>query len=120
MKKLQSSKIGFFDTAVILLWLKSYLIYSFELNLDIQNSIQHFLLFLNPLCSVLIFLGIALFARGKKAGIWMMTIYIFMNILLYSNVDYYSFNSDFITLPVLTQTSNLDSLGGSIANLVAW
>src|SRR5690625_113224 len=120
MKKLQSSKIGFFDTAVILLWLKSYLIYSFELNLDIQNSIQHFLLFLNPLSSVLIFLGIALFARGKKAGIWMITIYIFMNILLYSNVVYYRFNSDFITLPVLTQTSNFGSLGGSIANLVGW
>jgi len=120
MKKLQSSKMGFFATAVILLWLKSYLIYSFELNLDIQNSIQHFLLFLNPLSSVLIFLGIALFARGKKAGIWMITIYIFMNILLYSNVVYYRFNSDFITLPVLTQTSNFGSLGGSIANLVGW
>jgi len=79
MKKIQSSKMGFFATAVILLWLKSYLVYSFELNLNIQNSIQHFLLFLNPLSSALVFLGIALFARGRKAGIWTIIIYIFNN-----------------------------------------
>ena len=120
MKKIQSSKMGFFAVAVMLLWIKSYLVYSFDFNLDIQNSIQHFLLFLNPLSSALIFLSIALFARGRKAGIWMITIYIFMNILLYSNVVFYRFNSDFITLPVLTQTSNFASLGGSIADLVAW
>src|SRR5690625_1169033 len=120
MKKIQSSKMGFFAVAVMLLWIKSYLVYFFEFNLDIQNSIQHFLLFLNPLSSALIFLSIALFARGRKSGIWMITIYIFMNILLYSNVVFYRFNSDFITLPVLTQTSNFGSLGGSIANLVAW
>src|SRR5699024_5211986 len=40
--------------------------------------------------------------------------------LLYSNAVYYRFNSDFITLPVLTQTSNFGSLGGSIADLIVW
>lgn len=120
MRKILSSKMGFFATAVILLWLKSYIIYSFEFNLDIQNGIQQFLLFLNPLSSALIFLGIALFARGRKVGIWIIAIDILMNLLLYANVVFYRFNSDFITLPVLTQTSNFGSLGGSIANLVAW
>src|SRR5699024_8170940 len=116
MKKILSSRMGLFTTAVILLWLKSYLVYSFEFNLNIQNSIQHFLLFLNPLSSALIFLGIALFSRGKKVGIWLITIDALMNLLLYANVVFYRFNSDFITLPVLTQTSNFGSLGGSIAN----
>src|SRR5690625_4443347 len=120
MRKILSSKMGFFATAVILLWLKSYIVYSFEFNLNIQNSIQQFLLFLNPLSSALIFLGIALFARGKKAGIWIIAIDMFMNLLLYANVVFYRFNSDFITLPVLTQTSNFGSLGGSIASLVLW
>ncbi len=120
MRKILSSKMGFFAAAVILLWLKSYIVYSFEFNLNIQNSIQHFLLFLNPLSSALIFLGIALFSRGRKAGIWIITIHILMNVLLYANVVFYRFNSDFITLPVLTQTSNFGSLGGSIASLVTW
>src|SRR5690625_3056970 len=43
-----------------------------------------------------------------------------MSLLLYSNVVFYRFNSDFITLPVLTQTSNFGSLGSSIINLMSW
>src|SRR5699024_12042579 len=48
------------------------------------------------------------------------TVHIFMSFLLYANVVYYRFNTDFITLPVLTQTSNFASLGGSISSLVTW
>src|SRR5699024_1775802 len=35
-------------------------------------------------------------------------------------VVFYRFNSDFITLPVLTQTSNFGGLGSSIMDLVYW
>src|SRR5699024_10467172 len=78
---------------------------------------QHFLLFINPISSSLVFLGIALFARGRRVGGYILTIHIFMSLLLYANVVYYRFNTDFITLPVLTQTSNFSSLGGSILSL---
>lgn len=120
MKKFFSSKMGFFTTAVSLIWIKSYLVYLFEFNLDIQNILQHFLLFINPLSSALIFLGVALFAKGKRAGIWIITIDILMSVLLYANVVFYRFNNDFITLPVLTQTGNFGSLGSSIASLAVW
>src|SRR5690625_3725641 len=118
MKKAISSKMGFFSMAVLLIWLKSYFVYLFEFNLGMQNNIQHFLLFFNPLSSALIFLGIALFSR--RFGMWIIIIQSFMSFLLYANVVFYRFNNDFITLPVLTQTSNFGSLGGSIASLVAW
>src|SRR5690625_4726046 len=108
----------FFTIAALFIWLKSYLIYLFEFNLDIQNSLQHFLLVINPISSTLIFLGIALFARGRRVGGYIWMIHLFMSILLYSNVVFYRFNSDFITLPVLTQTSNFASLGSSIASLI--
>lgn len=120
MKKLLSSKMGFFAVAVVLLWIKSYLTYEFEFNLDIKNGMQQFLLFFNPLSSALIFLGFALFAKGRRAGIWIIVIEGLMSFLLYANVVFYRFNTDFITLPTLTQTSNFGSLGGSIANLVEW
>ncbi|WLV25065.1 LTA synthase family protein [Aciduricibacillus chroicocephali] len=120
MKKMLSSKMGFFAVAVVLLWLKSYFIYLFEFNLDIKNGMQQFLLFFNPLSSALIFLGLAFFAKGKRAGIWIIVIEAFMGFLLYANVVFYRFNSDFITLPTLTQTSNFGSLGGSIADLLQW
>jgi len=120
MKKFFSSKMGFFTTAVSLIWIKSYLVYLFEFNLDIQNVLQHILLFINPLSSALVFLGFALFAKGKRAGIWIITIDILMSVLLYANVVFYRFNNDFITLPVLTQTGNFGSLGSSIASLAVW
>ncbi len=120
MKNFISSKIGFFTIAAICIWLKSYIVYLVEFNLDIQNMIQHFLLLINPISSTLVFLGIALFARGRRVGGYILAIHAFMSLLLYANVVYYRFNTDFITLPVLTQTSNFGSLGGSIASLVAW
>src|SRR5699024_10508644 len=94
-------------------------IYMCEFNLDLLNVIQYILLFFNPLSSVLIFLGIALFAKGKRAGIYMIIMDVFLSIILYANVVYYRFNSDFITLPTLIQTENFGSLGESILNLIA-
>lgn len=110
----------FFAIAALFIWIKSYVIYLVEFNLDIQNIFQHFLLLINPISSTLIFLSIALFARGKRVGTYILTVHFFMSFLLYANVVYYRFNTDFITLPVLTQTSNFGSLGGSISSLVTW
>ncbi|HLR03969.1 MAG TPA: LTA synthase family protein [Virgibacillus sp.] len=120
MKKFLSTKMGFFSIVVFLFWIKTYIIYNVEFNLGVKNGIQEFLLFFNPLSSALIFLGLALFFKGRKAGYWLIAIDVVMSFILYANVVYYRFNSDFITIPTLTQTSNFGSLGGSIASLVAW
>lgn len=120
MRKFLTSKSGFFSVIVLCFWIKTYIIYQVEFDLGVQNILQQFLLFFNPLNSALIFLGVALFAKGRKAGVWLLTIYTTLNALLYANVVFYRFNSDFITIPTLTQTSNFTSLGGSIADLVAW
>lgn len=119
MKKFISGRMGFFWLAAGLLWFKIYIIYMAEFNLDLLNVIQHILLFFNPLSSVLIFLGIALFAKGRRSGIYIIILDLFLSIILYANVVYYRFNSDFITLPTLIQTDNFGSLGESILNLVA-
>lgn len=120
MKKFISSKMHFFTIAAVFIWLKSYFIYLYEFNLDIQSGLQHFLLLINPISSTLIFLGIALFARGRRVGGYILIIHFLMSLLLYSNVVFYRFNTDFITLPVLTQTSNFGSLGSSIVSLMEW
>lgn len=120
MKKITASKMNFFYVAVILIWLKSYLIYITEFNLEVSNVLQQFLLFINPVSSALIFLGIALFTKGRKTGIWIIVMHSIMSFFLYAQVIFYRANSDYITLPTLTQTSNFGSLGGSISSLVMW
>lgn len=120
MRKTLSSKATFFIIAALFLWIKSYLVYRFEFDLGVNNSLQELLLFFNPISSILFFLGITLFIKGKKMGVWVIVIQTLMTFFLYANVMFYRFNNDFITIPVLTQTSNFGSLGGSVASLAQW
>ena len=118
MKKLFSKPLFYFFIAVLFMWIKSYMSYKVEFNLDISDSMQKTLLFINPISSTLIFLGLALFAKGKRAIVWTLILSTIMTVILYSNILYYRFFNDFVTLPTLTQTSNAGHLGGSIADLV--
>ena len=117
VKKFLSTKMGFFAITLALFWIKTYIIYSVEFDLGVSNGMQQFLLFFNPLSSGLIFLGLALFAKGRRAGVWLIVIDSILTFVLYANVIFYRFNSDFITIPTLLQTGNFGSLGGSIVDL---
>ncbi|WP_409302575.1 LTA synthase family protein [Peribacillus sp. SCS-155] len=111
--------LGFFAIAVVLFWLKTYIAYRTEFNLGVENGIQEFLLFLNPLSSALLIFGLALFAKGKKAYRWIIALNFMLSFLLYANIMYYRFFSDFITLPTLTQVNNAGDLGQSITALTS-
>src|SRR4051794_2198715 len=78
-----NSHLFFFLIAVLLLWIKTYVAYNVEFSLDIDNLMQEFLLFLNPISSVLFFLGLALFFRGKKSFKWMIIIDFLLSFYLY-------------------------------------
>src|SRR5699024_11832250 len=101
MKDFNSSKMRFFAIAALFIWIKLYVIYLVELNLDIQNILQHFLLLINPISSTLIFLSISLFAIGNRVGAYILTVHIFMSFLFYVYVFYSRFNTDFISLQLL-------------------
>jgi lipoteichoic acid synthase len=110
--------IGFFFVAVIFLWLKSYFIQLTQFDLGIENTIQKFLLFLNPLGSSLLFLGLALFFKGRRKYIALITIDFLLSFLIYANVVYYRFFNDFITLPTLFQTQNFGDVSSSVLSLL--
>ncbi|EFV79730.1 LTA synthase family protein [Cytobacillus pseudoceanisediminis] len=110
--------IGFFFLAVILLWMKTYITQMTQFNLGIESALQHFLLFINPLGSSLLFLGIAFFFKGRKKYIALMVMYFLLSFLLFANAVYYRFFNDFITLPTLTQTQNFGDVSGSISSLL--
>jgi lipoteichoic acid synthase len=118
-RSLPNQYIGFFIFAVLLFWMKTYVAYRVEFNLGISNSMQEFLLFINPISSAIFFLGLALLAKGKRAYAWLIINFI-LSFILYANIVYYRFFSDFITFPTLTQTKNFGDLGGSIWELIKW
>jgi lipoteichoic acid synthase len=110
--------IGFFFVAVLFLWMKTYMVQLTQFDLGIENSLQKFLLFINPLGSSLLFLGFASFFKGRKKYIWLIIIDFLLSFLLYANILYYRFFNDFITIPTLTQTQNFGDVSGSVFALL--
>ncbi|TYR73165.1 LTA synthase family protein [Rossellomorea vietnamensis] len=108
----------FFVMAVVLLWLKTYVVQLTQFNLGIESFIQHILLLVNPLGSSLLFLGLALLFKGRKKFIILMVIYFIMSIVLFANALYYRFFNDFITIPTLMQTQNFGNVSSSAGTLL--
>ncbi|WP_080846324.1 LTA synthase family protein [Cytobacillus gottheilii] len=113
-----SKYIGFFFLAVFFLWMKTYIVQLTQFELGIENTLQKTLLFLNPLGSAILFLGVASFFKGRRKYIALMVLYFFMSFLLYANTVYYRFFNDFITLPTLTQTQNFGDVSSSVLSLL--
>lgn len=110
--------IPFFLLAVFMLWMKTYVSQKTQFKLEVEGPLQEFLLFLNPLGSALLLLSLSLFFKGTRKYISLLLIYAGMSFMVYANVVYYRFFSDFITLPTLFQTQNFGDLGGSVATLI--
>ncbi|MGG1399273.1 LTA synthase family protein [Bacillus salipaludis] len=114
-----NNHITFFAIAVVLFWIKTYAAYQIEFKLGIDNNLQKFLLFINPLSSALLFFGIALLFK-RHVKLVMIIINFLLSFLLYANIAYYRFFNDFITIPVIMQTkTNAGQLGDSAVSLMS-
>ncbi|WNS77290.1 LTA synthase family protein [Bacillus sp. DTU_2020_1000418_1_SI_GHA_SEK_038] len=117
---MKEKRMRIFFFIVILFWLKTYAAYRIEFSLGIDNKLQEFLLILNPLSSALLFLGFALFFKGRLQSALFITMNFLMSFLLYANIVYYRFFDDFITVPVIMQTkTNGGQLGESALSLMS-
>ncbi|OQM44949.1 hypothetical protein B6A27_12970 [Anoxybacillus sp. UARK-01] len=110
-------KHRFLLIAIVWLWLKTYIVYKTSFDIEIESSLQEFILFINPLSFLLLVFGFALFMKEKWRNRYIVAISFLVTVLLYINVMFYRFFNDFITLPVLFQTSNLGDLGNSVFEL---
>ncbi|AVK86261.1 glycerol phosphate lipoteichoic acid synthase [Lysinibacillus sp. B2A1] len=110
--------LGIYLLAVLMLWIKTYISQLSQFDLGVEGVIQQFLLLINPLGSAMLFLGFSFLFRGKRKYTSLVVIYTLMSIVLYANIVYYRFFSDFITLPTLSQTQNFGDLGGSVLSLL--
>ncbi|WP_263704584.1 LTA synthase family protein [Bacillus thuringiensis] len=115
---LQMQNISFVLIIALAVWLKTYLITRFSFDLKIESSTQELILFISPLAASLAFVGFALFTTGEKRNYIALCINFLLTIVLVGNVMFYDFYSDFVTLPVLGQTSNFGQVGGSIIEIL--
>lgn len=115
MKKL-AGKVGIIALFIGLLWTKTNYVQNKVFNLDLENKTQNFILDLNPLSSILLMLGIGMLF--KNWGIFVS--YFLGTFILFANVLYYRELNDYITIPVLMQTSNAGTLTSSLGNIIEW
>lgn len=102
--------------AIVTTWLKTWIVYKTGFSIAIDNAMQEFILFLSPLSLLLFLYGMSLyFKRQKSRNRYLTAMMLITSIVLYGNVAFYRFFSDFITLPVLFQTDNFGDLGSSAA-----
>ncbi len=118
MKQAFKSKVPFILIAVILLWIKTYIVYKTSFNITIESLKQEFILFINPLSFILLIAGFALFFKEKGMKRYLIISSFIVSFVLYANAVYYRFFNDFITIPLLFQSGNMSDLGGSITELM--
>ncbi|MGL3067045.1 MULTISPECIES: LTA synthase family protein [Planococcus] len=110
------SKHTILTIAIIATWLKTYIAYQMGFSITIDNFMQEVIFFLSPLSLLLFLYGLSLFFKKQKnKNRYLLAMTLITSIILYGNVAFYRFFSDFITLPVLFQTDNFGDLGSSAA-----
>ena len=114
-----NTKLGFFLLVVLLFCIKSYWAYQNEFNLGVKGSMQHFLLAFNTIPGALVFLGIALYFRGRLSYWLMLIINALLSTWLFSNILYYREFSDFITFNVIKGSGAAsNNLGKSLMGII--
>lgn len=100
--------------AIVATWMNTYIVYHTSFDMKIENIMQQVILFINPLSFLLFAYGLSLFFKSPKArNRYIVITSIILSGVLYGNAVFYRFFNDFITIPVLFQTSNFGDLGAS-------
>lgn len=121
MKNLKWPKHSILAIAIIATWIKTVIVYVTSFDMDVENAMQMLILIINPLSFLLFFYGLSLFFKSSKAqNRYIVGGSILLALIVYGNVAFYRFYNDFVTLPVLFQTSNFGELGTSAAAIISW
>lgn len=115
----QYKTVRFILLIALVVWLKTYIVTRITFDLKLESFFQEFILFISPLAASLFLVGLSLFAKGAKRNYIAILIDFLLTIILVGNVAFYGFFNDFVTLPVLMQTSNFGDLGTSAKHLLS-
>ena len=119
MKSINWPKHSILALAIIATWIKTVIVYNTSFDLELENAMQVFILIINPLSFLLFVYGLSLFFKSTKVrNRYIILVSFVLSFVLYGNVAFYRFYNDFITLPVLFQTSNFGDLGTSASEIV--
>lgn len=118
MKKKQA-RIPLYIIASLLFGLKTYIVYRFMFNIELDNRMQELILFINPFVSAFLIFAVSVWFNkpSRQMKYLRYTAFIF-SFVVFANLVFYRQFTDFITLPQLFMGSNMADLGSSILTLI--
>ncbi|MFD2925967.1 LTA synthase family protein [Halobacillus naozhouensis] len=116
--KWNKPRIPLFVIASFLFGLKTYFVYRFMFELTIENALQEFILFFNPIASAYLIFAISVWLKPKNQMKYLRWTAVIGSLVLYINLLFYRNFTDFITIPVLFQGNNAADLTTSIFTLI--
>ncbi|MGY0692921.1 LTA synthase family protein [Virgibacillus sp. FSP13] len=112
-------KIPLYIIATLLFGVKTYIIYRFMFSIELDNSMQELILFINPFVSAFLIFALSVwFKKQSRQMKFLRYTALIGTVILYFNLVFYRSFTDFITIPQLFQASNMGDLGSSILTLI--
>lgn len=112
------NKIPLYVIASLLFGIKTYIVYRFLFNIELDNAMQEIILFINPFVSAFLVFAISVWLKQERQMKFIRYASLLGTLILYFNLVFYRNFSDFLTIPVLFQGSNAADLGSSILALI--
>src|SRR5690625_1353559 len=117
--RLTDRKRPLYIVASILSGFKTYIVYSFILNIVLSNFMQELILFINAFVSALLFFALRVWLSNSSRQLKFIRYFMLIgSLIIYFNLIFYRSFTDFLTIPQLFQTSNVADLGSSILSLI--
>ncbi|GAA5415501.1 lipoteichoic acid synthase 2 [Paraliobacillus ryukyuensis] len=114
----QNRKIPLYVIASLLFGLKTYIVYRFIFNIELDNAMQEIILFINPFVSAFLVFALSIWFKEKRQLKFTRYAMLIGSLILYFNLVFYRNFTDFLTIPVLFQGSNAADLGSSVMALI--
>lgn len=117
--KSKGIKLPLYVLATLLFGLKTYIVYRFFFTLDLENSMQEFILFINPFVSAFLIFGLSVWIKKPERQMkYLRYMVLIGTLIIFANLVFYRSFSDFITVPQLIQGGTMGDLGSSILSLI--
>ncbi|WP_117169228.1 LTA synthase family protein [Paraliobacillus sediminis] len=104
--------------ASLLFGAKTYIVYRFIFNIQLDNIMQEIILLINPFVSAFLIFAVSVWFKEKVQMKIIKYTALIGSLILYFNLVFYRNFSDFITIPMLFQGSNAADLGTSVLALM--
>ncbi|KON88207.1 phosphoglycerol transferase [Sporosarcina globispora] len=105
--------------AVIFIWIKTVIVSFIGFNLHPENWTDILFMLVSPIGSIMVILGIHIYFKRKVKPAAILVTMLILTGILFGDLLYYRFYTDFVTVPILFQFKNVGGIGPSTLELIS-